>query len=307
MTILKINNSKMKKLNYYLIDVFTNEQFGGNQLAVFPDGESVPEELMQKIARELNFSETTFVFPPKKSENDFKLRIFTPYKEIPLAGHPTIGSAFALLHNKSISKEKNGIVFEEGVGDIPVSFSKSDKNLIITMKQPLPTWGATIEKDKIAKILSLSTDDILDNTPIQVVSTGIPFLYIPVKDLKSIKNIKLRLDLYEEHLKNFETNNIFVFTTETERPTSFIHSRMFAPGIGISEDPATGSAQGPLGAYLVKYKIAKAGQTIISEQGFEMGRPSIIYIDIESNNDVISSVKVGGQSVLVGEGSIFIN
>jgi trans-2,3-dihydro-3-hydroxyanthranilate isomerase len=297
----------MKKLSYYLIDVFTDQQFGGNQLAVFPDGDSVPEHLKQKIARELNFSETTYVSAPKDLRNDFTLRIFTPLKEIPMAGHPTIGSAYALLQNNFIAKDKTSIVFEEGVGNIPVSFNRSDNRLIITMEQPLPSWGESFNKEKIANILSLGHEDILDNSPLQVVSTGIPFLYIPIKDLSAIKKIKLRLDLYEEYLESTEGKNLLVFTKETERASSSIHTRMFAPALGVIEDSATGSAQGPLGAYLTKYNLVEPNKPIVSEQGFEMGRPSIIYIDIKSENNNITSVKVGGESVLSGEGNIYLN
>lgn len=297
----------MKKAKFYIVDVFTNQQFGGNQLAVFPEGMEVPEEQMQKIAREINFSETTFVLPAKNEKNDFKLRIFTPYHEIPMAGHPTIGSAFALLKNNYISANKDSIVFEEGVGDIHVTFKAKENALITTMQQPLPEFGAKFERDIMAKILCLEKDQILEDFPIQVVSSGVPFLYIPVKDLKAIRKIKLRTDYYEKYLAGFPTNNLFVFTMETEQSQSTVHSRMFAPGHGIAEDPATGGASGPLGAYLVRYGLSEANKTIVSEQGFEMGRPSFIQIHIAAEQAQITSVEVGGQSVLTGEGYIYLN
>lgn len=297
----------MKKLKFYIVDVFSDKQFGGNQLAVFPEGNEVPEELMQKIAREINFSETTFALPAKNPANDFQLRIFTPYKELPMAGHPTIGSAFALLQKGHIAKEKNRIVFEEGVGDIPVTFQKAENDkLVTTMEQPLPDFGAIFEKDIIAKILSLNKEQVLEHYPVQVVSCGVPFLYIPVQDLKAIKSIRIKMDLYEKYLAGFASNSLFVFTPETEQANSTVHSRMFAPGLGIPEDPATGGASGPLGSYLVQYGLAEAGKVIVSEQGFEMGRPSIIYIDIKTEKKKITSVKVGGESILSGEGNLFI-
>jgi trans-2,3-dihydro-3-hydroxyanthranilate isomerase len=297
----------MKKLPFYIIDVFTHDQFGGNQLAVFPNGEDVSESLMQKIAKEINFSETTFVLPPKKKGNDFQLRIFTPNTEIPMAGHPTVGSAFALLKNNLIPSTKESIIFEEGIGDITVTFQKTEESIITIMEQPLPIFGSLFEKDIIAKILSLKQEQILELYPVQVVSCGVPFLFIPVKDLKAIKSIKLRMDLYEKYLVGFVTNSLFVFTPETERSGSTVHSRMFAPNFGITEDPATGGASGALGAYLVQNELAIENKTIISEQGFEIGRPSIIIVNIQSDNKKITSVKVGGECVISGEGNIFIN
>lgn len=296
----------MKKTNYYIVDVFTDQPFGGNQLAVFPNGHEVPETYMQKIAREFNFSETTFVLPPKNHLNDFQLRIFTPYQELPMAGHPTVGSAFALRENGYIPAEQESIVIEEGIGDITVSFQNTGNKLITTMQQPLPLFGATFEREIMAKILSLEKDQVVDDYPIQVVSSGVPFLYVPLRDLSAIKSIKLKMDLYEKYLAGFPSNNLFVFTTETERPGSTIHSRMFAPGFGIPEDPATGGASGPAGAYLVKYGIADAGNPIISEQGFEMGRPSIVHIGIKTDHEGITGVTVGGEARLFSEGIIFI-
>jgi trans-2,3-dihydro-3-hydroxyanthranilate isomerase len=297
----------MKKVKFYIVDVFTDQQFGGNQLAVFPEGNEVPEELMQKIAREINYSETTFVLPAENNKNDFKLRIFTPYLELPMAGHPTVGSAFALLKNNYIAPDKDSIIFEEGVGDIPVAFKERNNSLVTAMEQPLPVFGPKFESDIMAKILSLSKDQILSDYPVQVVSSGVPFLYVPVKDLNAIRKIKLRMDYYEKYLAGFPTNNLFVFTMETEQSSSFVHSRMFAPGYGIAEDPATGAASGPLGAYLVHYGLAEANKPLISEQGFEMGRPSLIQIEIAAEGKQIHSVKVGGQSVLTGEGYIYLN
>ena len=298
-----------KQFEYHLADVFTTSQFGGNPLAVFPNAREIPGHLMQKIANELNLSETTFILPPNSKDNDCKVRIFTPVVELPMAGHPTIGTAFVIIEN-NLFKSKNDkfLMFEEGVGPIKVYFKHNgDDSWEITMVQPLPLFSEIYEnRDKMAKLLSLGTSALDHDLPIQFISCGVPYVYIPIKSMDDIKSAKVRLDLLDEYLGNYQSQSLFLFTTETVNPSSTIHCRMFAPTLGVSEDPATGSASGPLGAYLVKYGLSN-GKNIISEQGFEMGRPSIINIDIDVNNENISSVKVGGNSVSVGKGKMFLN
>lgn len=299
----------MKKLHYYLVDVFTENVFGGNQLAVFPDGQEVPEHLMQKIAKELNLSETTFVLPPLNPGNDIKLRIFTPGRELPMAGHPTIGTAFLLLQQGYLKPTGNRLIFEEGVGDIPIDFRKNEDKLgLITMAQPLPQFGVTItDAQLLANLLSVNTADINTDYPAQVVSCGVSFFYIPLKSLNAVKRAKLRQDVLENQLSHSDFESIFLFSTETENPAHTVHARMFAPAFGIPEDPATGSACGPLGCYLVKYGLvpAQPESAIICEQGYEMGRPSLLQITIGQQNKEITKVQVGGKSVLVGEGYIY--
>jgi trans-2,3-dihydro-3-hydroxyanthranilate isomerase len=304
----------MKKLRYFLVDVFTEEVFGGNQLAVFPEGQEVPEHLMQRIAKELNLSETTFVLPPANPQNDIKLRIFTPGKELPMAGHPTIGTAYVLLQQGILSTVgRKQLIFEEGVGDIPVNFAPDGAATgLITMAQPLPEFGLTVtEVQVLADLLSVAPEDIATEYPAQVVSCGVPFFYVPLKSLAAVKKAKLRTDVLENQLAHIGTDSIFLFSTETETPAATVHGRMFAPAFGIPEDPATGSAAGPLGCYLVNYGLVPfetdtTQVEIVEEQGFEMGRPSILYITIGYQNDEISSVEVGGKSVAVGEGYIYL-
>ena len=300
----------MPKLHYYLVDVFTEEVFGGNQLAVFPEGQEVPEHLMRRIAKELNLSETTFVLPPANPANDIKLRIFTPGTELPMAGHPTLGTAFVLLQKQYLKPAGNRLIFEEGVGEIVVDFERDNDNLgLITMSQPLPQFGITVsDATVLADLLSISPDDIATEYPAQVVSCGVPFFYIPLKSLAAVNKAKLRLDVLENKLSHIGIGSIFIFSTQTEIAGNTIHSRMFAPAFGIPEDPATGSAAGPLGCYLAKYNLVPSTPiaNIICEQGFEMGRPSILYITIGQQNSNITSVKVGGKSVFVGEGYIYL-
>lgn len=298
----------MRKLRYHLVDVFTNERFGGNPLAVFTNGRGVAPALMQQIARELQLSETVFVLPPSDTACDWRLRIFTPASELPMAGHPTVGTAFVLAreHLVEITAERSRIVLEEGVGPIPVSFDFDEHGgLFIFMEQPLPTFGPAFpDRALLADLLSLSPDDLLD-TPAEVGSAGVPFLYAPVRTLEAIGRVKLRLDLWERHLQHFSAPHLLVFTPETALPDSTVHARMFAPAMGIAEDSATGAAAGPLGDYLVRHGLMPAdAELLVVEQGFEMGRRSFLHIRLSQRDGALARVQVGGQCVAVGEGVI---
>ena len=299
----------MKKLPYHLVDVFTDRAFGGNQLAVFPNASGVSSEMMQAIAKELNLSEATFVLPPEDPNADYRVRIFTPAVELPMAGHPTIGTSFVLAkdHLAQRSERITRLSLEEGVGTLVVNIEWANGNpAFIEMHQPLPSFGPPFtDAHVIAEMLSLEVETITDtNLPIQVVSCGVPFLIVPLRDLEAARNIKFRLDVCEKALRNFETQHVFCFTMETEVEGSTVHSRMFAPALGVSEDPATGGASGPLGCYLLRHKVLpSAGKVeLVSEQGLEMGRPSFIKIIIEQNEGGFSAVRVGGQCHFMGEG-----
>ncbi len=249
----------MRKLRYHIVDVFTNRAFGGNPLAVFTNGRGIPAELMQLIAKELNLSETTFVLPPDDPENDYRVRIFTPASELPMAGHPTVGTSFILAreHMIELGADEITIKLEEGVGTIPVTLKfKDGVPDIIWMQQPLPRFGPRFEDaGAIAEMLSIAPDAIETAWPLEVVSCGVPFLFVPLKDLESIRSIRFRLDVSERALRDFGVSEVFVFTKETELEGSSVHSRMFAPGLGVWEDPATGGASGPLGCYLVRHEL----------------------------------------------------
>jgi trans-2,3-dihydro-3-hydroxyanthranilate isomerase len=293
--------------DYFILDVFTDTPFGGNQLAVFPHAEGIPEPLMQKIAREFNFSETTFVFPPDKKENDIKLRIFTPAVEVPTAGHPTIGTAHILLNEGILAPATGKAVFEEGIGEIIISFDYANGSYRnIGMTQPLPVFGSILKNtDLLSSILGLPVEEIDQRYPVQAVSCGNNFLFVPLKSLEGMSKIKLRTDLLENYRNELNSTEIYVFTTDTVSPDATTHGRMFAPMFGIQEDPATGSASGPLGCYLVKYGISD-GQAITCEQGYEMGRPSIIKVKIDNDGGEIRGVKVSGNAVKIAQGRIFI-
>ena len=295
----------MRQLAYHLADVFTDRAFGGNPLAVFTDGRGIPDPLMQSIAKELNLSETTFVLPPDDAKHDFRVRIFTPKSELPMAGHPTIGTAFVLAREGMLKKSE--AVFEERVGPVPVSIELgADGPGFIEMRQPLPKFGPRFEDaNAVAEMLSLDRHAIRD-LPLEVVSCGNPFFFVAIDTLKSIRHIRFRSDLAEKIVKKTGATGVFVFTQEVEIASSQVHGRLFAPGEGILEDPATGSAAGPLGCYLSRYGLTvRADETrSVLEQGIEMGRPSFLHIRIRHVGGEIAAVHVGGGCSYMGSGQL---
>ena len=291
-------------LKFYQIDVFTDQVFGGNPLAVFPDSSNLENEILLDIAREMNLSETTFVYPPENPKADFRVRIFTPGKEIPFAGHPTLGTAHLLWETKRITPSRDSMVLEMGAGLIKV---KKHQNNQFFMEQPLPSFGdITTTIERVAESLSISSEEIDSRFPIQVVSTGFPALYVPLTSLKALQKVSLNPGVLREVLGDVDM--IYTFTGETLEPGSTVHSRAFAPFVGIPEDPATGSAGGALGAYLVRHKVIESldPSEIIIEQGFEIDRPSIIRVSVGLAGEEIDSVQVGGQAVTVLEGVLKI-
>jgi len=298
----------MARHHYLLVDVFTDRMFGGNPLAVFPDATQLPERVFQNIANELNLSETTFVLPPRDAANDFQVRIFTPQFEMPMAGHPTLGTAFVLAREGRIpaTEGEATVVFEEGVGPIRVTIRfKDGAPEFVTMDQPKPEFGPELEdRAACAEMLTLEEGDLLPGAPCRMVSCGVPYLIVPLRDLAAVRRLRVNLQAMERVQKTAGVRATFVFTPETEQAGSHVHGRMFAPEIGVMEDPATGSAAGPLGCYLLRSGLAEAGAetAIVCEQGFEMGRPSILHITIGQSGGEISEVKVGGAAVAMGGG-----
>ncbi|MFL6333743.1 MAG: PhzF family phenazine biosynthesis protein [Pyrinomonadaceae bacterium] len=302
-----------RRLHYHLIDVFTDRAFGGNPLAVVTNGRGVDDVTMQAIAKEFNLSETTFVLPPDDPRHDWRVRIFTPGSELPMAGHPTVGTAFVLAREHLIPRgeRESHIIFEEGVGPVPVRVEfEGGEPVFAEMSQPLPKFGPRLDdRTAVARMLSLEESDIETDLPVELVSCGVPFLYVPLRSLDAARRARPRVDLIERVAEAHGIPpEVFVFTRETEGPGSTVHSRMFAPSLGITEDPATGAASGPLGSYLVRYGLVECDSAaeIVSEQGIEMGRPSYIRITIERKGDDITAVRVGGQCHFMGEGSIEI-
>jgi trans-2,3-dihydro-3-hydroxyanthranilate isomerase len=301
----------MRRLHYHLVDVFTDRAFGGNPLAVVTNGRGVSDETMQSVAKEFNLSETTFVLPPDDPKHDWRVRIFTPGSELPMAGHPTVGTTFVLAREHMIPRgeRESNIVLEEGVGPVPVRVEfENGEPSFAEMSQPLPTFGPRLaDAESVAASISLGVEDLDSSLPVEVVSCGVPFLFVPLRSLDAARRARPRADLMDRvAAEHGVPPQVFVFTRETEGAYSTVHSRMFAPSFGITEDPATGGASGPLGCYLVRYGLVPAGPSadIVSEQGLEMGRPSYIKIRIERRGDDITAVRVGGQCHFMGEGFI---
>lgn len=300
----------MKYLHY---DVFTSTPLEGNQLAVYPEPpRDIAASRMQRIAAEMNFSETTFVFPPEGT-GDVRMRIFTPGTELPLAGHPTIGTTFALAREGVIPRGRESFVFELGVGPIPVSLEWDERGLAFAwMTQLLPSFGAQVaDRAGFAAAVGLRPDD-LEDLPIEAVSCGVSFLFAPVKTRAAVDRVEIsRRDLarvYEQ--SKCDDLAVFFFTTDRTGAggDETVYSRMLAPQFGVAEDPATGGASGPLGSYLLHYRMVSAAQarSMVSLQGVAMKRPSRIHISIDSDDGKITRVRVGGQSVLVAEGALLV-
>lgn len=304
----------MSDKRFIIADVFTEKQFGGNQLAVFTDGTGLDTETMQNLAREMNYSETTFILPPEAG-SDFRLRIFTPSEELPFAGHPLVGSGYVIVAEKlkARSDPLTSVRIETGVGEIIVNVETMDGHAGFTqMTQPLPVVKAEwTDIVRLAKALGLEASDIESTKmPVQLLFNGIPVLMIPVASLKSVESIKVDVNALEAISFEVGAKTVMAFTTETVSPTSTAHCRVFAPIEGIIEDAATGSANGPLGFYMVQHKLVKSEATarIVSEQGYEMRRPSIIHIEIDADTitSEVTGVRVGGGVVLSGQGVIHI-
>jgi trans-2,3-dihydro-3-hydroxyanthranilate isomerase len=303
----------MKSYRYLHLDVFTDHLFGGNQLAVFLDGRGLTAETMQAIAKEMNFSESTFILPPERKGTDARMRIFTPAEELPMAGHPTIGSTYALARSGVIGPDRDTFVFGLGIGPLPVSLSWKNKALNFAwMTQPNPTFGEPIaDPAGAAAALGLSAAAVSGTgLPVQVVSCGVPFLFIPLTTRQAVDGATLDTDalaaFYESSKK--AAHGVFIFSAQPGGDKATVYSRMFAPGLGVVEDPATGAASGPLGCYLVRHKVVtlEKARAMLSLQGVKMGRPSHVHISIGAAKDAINSVRVGGEAVVAGEGTLYL-
>jgi len=303
-----------RSYRYLHLDVFTSMPFAGNQLAVFLDGRGLAADEMQAIAKEMNFSESTFVLPHEQAGTDMRVRIFTPGEELPMAGHPTIGTAFALAHTGSVNRSRQRIVFGLGVGPTPVDLTWGETALAFAwMTQKTPTFGPPLDiAPAAAAALQLSTAAVANSRlPVQVVSCGVPYLIVPLESRAAVDSARLEASAYEKLTSEAGLGQIAIYLFTPERAgtdSATVYSRMFAPSIGIGEDPATGSAAGPLGCYLVAHAVIDAANaaTIMNLQGVRMGRPSVIHMAIASDGPAITRVRVGGEAVLAGEGTLYV-
>jgi trans-2,3-dihydro-3-hydroxyanthranilate isomerase len=304
----------MPTFRYLHVDVFTERSLEGNQLAVFPEPAGMDAALMQAVTREMNFSECTFVFPPERG-GDIKMRIFTPGSELPMAGHPTIGTTFALAAEGVIAQGRADFVFELGVGPTPVSLEwNGDALSFAWMTQQLPKFGGAItDRRALAPAIGLTDSDVPHDLPAEVVSCGVPFLFVPVTSRRAVDAVSVDRKALARCCRDASIEELpaFFFTTDgkpEDGAAQTVYSRMLAPGFGITEDPATGGASGPLGCYLLHHHVVTpdAARNILSLQGVAMLRPSRIHISIDSTDGTITRVRVGGRSVMVGRGELLL-
>jgi trans-2,3-dihydro-3-hydroxyanthranilate isomerase len=300
-------------MRFFTADVFTDRMFGGNQLAVFPEAEGLDARVMQAIARELNLSETVFVFPPANRANTRRLRIFTPASELPFAGHPTVGTAFVLASIGAVPLGDAGasIVFEEGVGPVPVSLRAQNgrPGYCELTAARLPEEGpAPPPLEEIATALSLRPEDLRgDDLAPRGLSCGVPYLYVPVRDEMALARARINLPAWERSLSNWWASSVFPFAQSGGREGVDLRARMFAPAFGVPEDPATGSAAAALPGLLAATRGSER-ETLrwVVEQGVEMGRPSRLHVSCDRAAGRITAVRVGGWSVLVSEGRLVL-
>ena len=305
----------MREYQFLQVDVFTDRAFGGNPLAVFPDAEGLTTEEMQRITREMNLSETTFVLPSEAAEADFKVRIFTPKAEVPFAGHPLVGTHWVLAHLGRVELQEpvTQARFELGVGVLPADLHVANERVEkVVITSDCPSFHAILEDiADLARGLGLSPEAIGgEGRPVQVVSTGFPQMMVPIRSLADVKRLDsgaFNIQALNRACLAVDTDTVLVFTLEMEHPESTVHVRVFAPMHGVPEDPATGSANGSLGAYLVQHRIVSLDTPtvhILSEQGLEMDRPGTLYIEVDHTGGRPTAVRVGGTVVPVAEGTI---
>lgn len=285
---------------FYIVDVFAQRKFTGNQLAVFRQAADLTTEQMQAIAKEMNYSETTFILSETPQEDGYPVRIFTPEQELPFAGHPTLGTAFVLLQ-EVIEQTVSIVNLNLKVGQIPVTPIYVDRGIDkLWMRQNSPVFGEQFEPDELAAILNLDRNQIAD-FPIQTVSTGVPFIIVPLKTIADLQQAKVNKEQFFKRIETTEAKAILVFCPETRSPDNQLSVRVFADGLGVPEDPATGSANGCLAAYLVEYEyFGKSAIDVRVEQGYEIGRPSLLLLKAEKTAQI--QVSVGGSVILIAKG-----
>lgn len=302
----------MLEIPYVQTSVFVDERyrFGGNQLATYWDSKAnsgLTTELMQGLALEMNFSESTFIEKPSLNQFAARVRIFTPARELAFAGHPTIGTAFVLKRKGLVRSDVREAVLELGIGPIPVTYEASG---LIGMRQNEPEfleiWS---DKSVIASAVNINPSQIDTRSPMQWVSTGFPFLIVPVKTLEGVKNASPNSPDILSALEGQISRQVVLLTTQTVNPDSHLHVRMFGPEVGVIEDPATGSAAGPIAAYVEQYNLLnhnQPGQEIIIEQGYEIQRPSKISARVIGERD-FTGVDVSGSNRLIAEGTFYVD
>ena len=292
----------MKRYTFYIVDVFAEQKYAGNQLGVFRDAAELSDEQMQQFAKEMNYSETTFILSETHRDGGYHVRIFTPEHEIPFAGHPTLGTTF-VIQQEIIKEQAEKVALNLKVGQIPVTFKYSGEQVdIMWMKQICPTFGETFSAQSISQVLGIEEGNFDDRYPIEAVSTGTPFIICPLKTLDAVKRANTNREKYFELIRDTEAKAILIFSPETYAKENNLNVRVFADYYGVPEDPATGSANGCLAGYLVKHRYFGEDQIDVRvEQGYEIGRPSLLLLNAEHKEKGID-VFVGGKVIMVAKG-----
>jgi trans-2,3-dihydro-3-hydroxyanthranilate isomerase len=284
---------------FHLVDVFAERRYAGNQLAVVESRGSLSEEEMLEITREMNYSETTFL-EGDPVDGAWPVRIFTQKEEIPFAGHPTLGTAAVLRERFDAGDD---VTLRLGVGDIPVEVRPDGDGEAYWMTQNAPEFGAELDHARLARVLGLDGEAMDREWPVQVVSTGLPSILVPLADRNALGRVDIDRAAYDALSGETGVENVFPFCADPRETDHHLAARMFSPGHGLSEDPATGSANGNLAGYLARHRYFGEGEVAVSvEQGYEMGRPSVLHLEAEDDEEV--SVRVGGRVEFVAEGEL---
>ncbi|MFJ5760997.1 PhzF family phenazine biosynthesis protein [Neobacillus sp. NPDC093182] len=284
-------------MKYYIVDVFAENKYEGNQLAVFIPDRQIETAEMQKMAREMNFSETTFIMSGLQANGGYDVKIFSPDSELPFAGHPSLGTAY-VIKNLLERSERSEIKLNLTVGQIPVIFE--DQYAWMTQNQP--EFGVNVEIDRIADALQINREDINTDYPIEVVSTGLPSVIVHLNSLDAVSRCKINHIAFEKLLEDIGEVNLLVFTTETASPENDLNVRLFMCNSGYLEDPATGSANGNLAGYLLKHNFFHSNEISYRvEQGAFIGRPSLLKINAKKSDDHYL-IQVGGRVFVISEG-----
>jgi trans-2,3-dihydro-3-hydroxyanthranilate isomerase len=288
----------VRQLRFYIVDVFAESKYAGNQLAVFRAAGGLSGEEMQRLARETHYSETTFILSDEPRADGWDVRIFTPGEEVPFAGHPTLGTAH-VIREEIRAGAADKVVLNLKVGQIPVTFAAGGTSW---MEQVEPDFGKLHAAENLAAILGLPHSDLDERFPVQEVSTGLPFFIVPLKTLAALKKTKIDRDKYFSYIEDTRAKGILVFCPQAHEAANDISVRVFVDYFGVPEDPATGSGNGCLAGYLVKYRyFGKESIDIRSEQGYEIGRPSLLLLRAEAAAGRIH-ISVGGKSIIVAKG-----
>ena len=293
---------ELRRFSFVQFDVFSSRPFEGNALAVFSDGRGLSDQQMQALAREMNLSETTFVLPgdaAAERERGIRVRIFTVQKELPFAGHPTLGTAFALRGSTGVGE----VALELNVGKVPVRFEERPGQPVFgEMTQKDPEFALIHDRETVVRATSLRDGDIDPSLPIQTVSTGLTFTIVPLRGLDVMRRLQVDLASSTEYLQQSGGGNFFYFVTrETVDPAARLHARMLMYG---GEDPATGSAAGCSAAWMVAHGVAQPDEQVLIEQGVEMLRPSRIFVRASHRDNRVVNVRVGGNVVEVLRGEV---